>query len=145
MQLFAVAAPGLEPIVAQELEQLGLAGTVEPGGVTFEGDALALARANLWLRSASRVLLRLAELRAGSFAELLRHARRVPWGDVARRGEKVLFRVTTHKARLWHSDAVAERLSGAAEGAGLMLADDPAGAAQQFVVRVVGARCVVSA
>ncbi|MCB0049714.1 MAG: hypothetical protein KDE24_09260, partial [Caldilinea sp.] len=70
--LFAVAAPGLPPFTAAELRQLGLLHrrskqhkrAVEAGGVTFLGDRAALYRANLHLRTASRILVRLGDFHA---------------------------------------------------------------------------------
>ena len=64
LDMFAIAAPGCEPACAKELAALDLAGVPQPGGVTFRGELADLYRANLWLRSASRVLVRFAELSA---------------------------------------------------------------------------------
>src|SRR5882762_8269127 len=74
MRLFAVASPGLEPVVAAELQALAGARQVTPlpGGVEFTGDLATLYRANVGLRSASRVLLRVAQVRALHFASLRR-------------------------------------------------------------------------
>src|SRR5690349_17137841 len=81
LECFAVAAPGLEALVAEELSALGIRGTVVAGGggVSWQGGASSLMLANLWLRTASRVVVRIAEFRARSFFELERHARRIPW------------------------------------------------------------------
>jgi len=90
---FAATAPGLEALTALELRRLGLlppaapvAGqaalpppAAEPGGVAFDGNLTALYRANLWLRTASRVLVRLGAFYAASFSELHQKARRLPW------------------------------------------------------------------
>ena len=56
---FAVAAPGLAPLVADELRGLGITPSdVDEAGVAFDATAEQLWRANLWLRTASRVLVR---------------------------------------------------------------------------------------
>ncbi|HET7601488.1 MAG TPA: class I SAM-dependent RNA methyltransferase [Gemmatimonadales bacterium] len=111
MHAFAVTAPGLEALTARELTELGLPVTNrEPGGASFETDADGLARANLWLRTASRVLVRVAEFHAHSFAELERHARKVPWENFLAEGVRPVFRVTSKKSKLYHQDAIAERL-----------------------------------
>ena len=111
---FAVAAPGLEPLVAEELRELGLApGAPEPGGVAFAATPAQLYAANLRLRVASRVTVRLATFEARAFHELERRAARVEWERVVAPGASVAFRVTCRKSRLYHSDAVAERLAGA--------------------------------
>lgn len=59
---FAGCTPGLEPVLAEELEGLGFATRVVPGGVETESDERAYLRLNLWSRVASRVLLRVAEV-----------------------------------------------------------------------------------
>ena len=88
-------------------------------------------RANLWLRTASRVLVRVAAFRATRFHELERAAKRIDWTPFLGTAATPDFRVTARKSRLYHSDAIAQRL---AEAAGA----NPAGQhAQLFVVRVV--------
>ncbi len=112
---FAVSAPGLEAFVAQELLQLGLVerATPTPGGVEFSGDPGALYRANLYLRTASRVLARLGDFQAIGFSELRKRAGRLEWERYLKPGQPVALRVTCHKSRLYHSDAVAERVAAA--------------------------------
>jgi putative N6-adenine-specific DNA methylase len=108
---FAVAAPGLAPLVADELRALGITpGAADDAGVAFDATPEALWRANLWLRTASRVLVRLAAFEARTFFELERHARRVPWETIVAGGGVVRLRVTCRKSRLYHSDAVAQRV-----------------------------------
>ena len=65
---YAVATPGLESIVAGELTGLGfVAGKIEAGGVPFECDLAGLYRANLQLRTATRVLVRISQFKATGF------------------------------------------------------------------------------
>src|SRR5438105_7744164 len=105
---FAVTAPGLAPLCADELRALGVARTaVEEGGVSFDATREQLYAANLWSRTASRVVVRLATFHAESFHELERHARRVEWARVVDASRPVRLRVTCRKSRLYHSDAVA--------------------------------------
>lgn len=114
LPLFAVTAPGLEPLAAAELRAIGIANPrAEPGGVAFAGRAEHAYRANLWLRTASRVVARMGEFHASAFHELERQARRLAWERFVAPGQPVAFRVTCRKSRLYHSDAVAERLAGA--------------------------------
>ncbi len=110
---FAVAAPGLEPIVAAELSTLGLGGDASPGGASFSGNRAALYRANLHLRAASRVLVRLGSLHAAAFSELRKKASRLPWEAYLRPGQPVAIHATSHKSKLYHSGGVAERIAGA--------------------------------
>ena len=83
---FAITAPGLEPITAAELTALGVAGTtVERGGVSWTAPLDGVYRANLHLRTASRVLVRVGRFHARTFAELERHAKRLRWDDYVTR------------------------------------------------------------
>ena len=78
--LIATAAFGLEAVVAREIQALGYGDTrVENGRVTFTGDLMALCRANLWLRCADRVLLKLGEFPATSFEELFEGTKALDW------------------------------------------------------------------
>ena len=110
--LFAITAPGLEPLVERELRALGAEGIhVDSGGVAFSGGREAIYRANLHLRTASRVVARVGEFGARGFPELVRHAKRQPWERYLVRDRPIHLRVTCKKSRLYHSDAVAERVS----------------------------------
>lgn len=142
---YAVTHPGLETVTAAELLALGIApGESEPGGVPFRTDTAGFYAANLHLRTASRVLLRVATFHAHTFAELERHARKIPWAEYLTAESAVTFRVTSRKSKLYHQDAVAQRLSEAAGHAvpGLRLESE---AAPLFVVRLFRDRCTVSA
>jgi putative N6-adenine-specific DNA methylase len=114
--LFASTAPGLESIAAGELKTLGLRGRQEIGGVAFGGDRDRLYHANLWLRTASRVIVRLGRFHASTFYELERRAKKLPWDEFLPASGPVQLRVTCRKSRLYHSDAVAERVMSAIEG-----------------------------
>jgi putative N6-adenine-specific DNA methylase len=145
--IFAVAAPGLEPIVAGELRALGEKPRVEDGGVSWRGDARSVMRANLWLRTATRVLVRMAKFHATSFAELERNAKRVPWERFVGPGREVEFAVTAKKSKLIHTTAIAERLANAVKAKARDArpkTQDP-GSTQMFVVRVVRDEFEISA
>ncbi|QDI90049.1 class I SAM-dependent RNA methyltransferase [Salicibibacter halophilus] len=75
----ATATMGLESIVTKEVQKLGYETTVENGKVIFEGDELALCRANLWLRTADRVKLKIGGFTATSFEELFEGTKALPW------------------------------------------------------------------
>jgi putative N6-adenine-specific DNA methylase len=109
-EVFASTAPGLESIAAGELKTLGLRGRQEIGGVGFGGDLDRLYEANLWLRTASRVVVRLGRFHASTFYELERRAKKLPWEEFLPASGLVRLRVTCRKSRLYHSDAVAERV-----------------------------------
>lgn len=78
-QLIATAAMGLEALVAKEVRSLGYECEVENGKVTFEGDEYAIARSNLWLRTADRVKIKVGEFKAYSFDELFEKTKALPW------------------------------------------------------------------
>ncbi|ARU61573.1 RNA methyltransferase [Tumebacillus avium] len=78
--LIATAPMGLEAIVAREVKNLGYTDVVtENGRVEFQGDESAIARANIWLRSADRVQIKMAEFKATSFEELFQGVKAVDW------------------------------------------------------------------
>jgi putative N6-adenine-specific DNA methylase len=146
----------LEPLVARELEQLRIAPNVDTGGVSFRGTIETIGRANLWLRTASRVIVRIAAFKAQAFHELERLARAIPWERFVASGRAVRFRVTSRKSRLYHTGAIAQRLGEAvAHRLGPTVAIQPAGAedddeaapvdAQLFVIRVFHDAFMVSA
>ena len=128
-KLFAVCTPGLEPFAALELDQLGLIGShslsqsenflvesapqYESGGIEFQGSLHDVYRANLYLRTASRVLVRLGEFYASAFPELRRKASRLLWENYLAPERPIALRVTCQKSRLYHEAAVAERVAGA--------------------------------
>ncbi|OPY63239.1 MAG: Ribosomal RNA large subunit methyltransferase K [Pelotomaculum sp. PtaU1.Bin065] len=82
IELIATAAFGLEAVAAREIRALGYERTVvENGRVTFQADERAICRANLWLRSADRVLVKMGEFQALSFKELFEKTKALPWPD----------------------------------------------------------------
>lgn len=82
LDLIATAASGLETLVRHELEALGYEARVaSPGRIHFRGDAHAIREANLWLRCAERVLIRVAQGPATDFGLLFDLARSAPWSD----------------------------------------------------------------
>lgn len=107
---YAITAPGLEAITGAELGGLGYHRRVETGGISFRADPAGLVRANIELRTASRVIVRIAHFDARSFSLLESRARRIPWDAYVAPGTVVRFRVTSHKSKLYHQDAIAERL-----------------------------------
>jgi putative N6-adenine-specific DNA methylase len=147
---FAVAAPGLEHMVAGELAALGIGGAIDEGGVAWSGVARSMMEANLHLRTASRVLARADTFSSRTFHELERRARRVPWDRFVARNTSVGLRVTCRKSRLYHEDAVAERIMDAiAESTGIAgppVSDDAdSPRTQMFVIRMFRDQCTISA
>ncbi|MBK8002634.1 MAG: class I SAM-dependent RNA methyltransferase [Gemmatimonadetes bacterium] len=136
-----------------ELTALGLApGATEPGGVSFRATPGALARANLQLRTASRLLVRRARFTARAMGELERKAGQLDWDAWLPRDMPVRWRVTSKKSRLYHQKGIAERLAHAAGRAVAAPEEEGApddelggtGAQQLVVVRVLRDELTVS-
>ena len=160
-QIFAPTAPGLESITAGELKSLGVRGRQEIGGVAFSGDLDRIYQANLWLRTASRVVVRLGQFHANTFYELERRAKKLPWADFLPGNGSIEVRVTCRKSKLYHSDAVAERvlsvIAGVAPSGTEMKSrsfgpgeeeeeyEETRRPAQLFIVRIVNDQCEISA
>ncbi|MCH5255466.1 MAG: class I SAM-dependent RNA methyltransferase [Lachnospiraceae bacterium] len=82
MSFIAPCHFGLESVLKREILDLGYEVTaVEDGRVTFEGDAAALCRANIFLRTAERVLIRVGNFHAETFEELFQGTKNLPWED----------------------------------------------------------------
>ena len=83
---FELIAPchfGLEAVLKKEIIDLGYDITqVEDGRVTFLGDGEAICRANVFLRTAERVLLKAGSFRAETFDELFENTRAIPWEEL---------------------------------------------------------------
>ena len=83
LELVATATFGLEAVVRREIEALGYKIIkTEDGRVTYMGDERAIARSNLWLRSADRVYIRMGEFRATDFEELFQQTKALEWESI---------------------------------------------------------------
>ncbi len=110
---FAVTLPGFENLVRQELE--GLCPTLEleaptKGGVTFNGRLTDLYLASLHLQTAGRILMRLTAFKATGFSQLEKQIRAMVWSLYLPAGVIPQFNITAHHSRLYHTQAVAERI-----------------------------------
>jgi 23S rRNA (guanine2445-N2)-methyltransferase / 23S rRNA (guanine2069-N7)-methyltransferase len=82
LRAVATATSGLESVVARELDALGYPNRADrPGWRAFEGDASAIARANLFLRASDRVLLELGAFPAADFDALFEGILAIPWEE----------------------------------------------------------------
>ena len=152
-ELFAAVPPGLEAVCAAEIAALGIENTrIFPGGVSFEGDFETVCLANLALRTASRVLLRIDRFFAVHLAQLHKKAGRIPWEEYLPADRSVEVRAACRKSRIYHSAAAAERVAkGIAERLGLTElpgfgegAPDEAGGATCILLRIERDHCTVS-
>ncbi|MBL0938596.1 MAG: class I SAM-dependent RNA methyltransferase [Gemmatimonadaceae bacterium] len=159
-EVFAVAAPGAAPLVAAECMALGYTPLeVSDAGVTLSLTLAELFALNCHSRLASRVVVRLATFAARDFATLEKQSARVTWSSVLTPGMRVRLRVTCRKSRLYHSDAVAERVARGITNAlpGLVVegrarddedetSDDAAAVTSQLIlVRIDRDQCTISA
>ena len=124
--IFMGCAPGLEAWLAEEAVERGFDGVeAVGGGVICRGDWPEVWRANLEMRGASRVLVRVAEFRAFHLAQLDKRARKVAWGEVLRPDVPVRVEATCRKSKIYHAGAAAQRVERAiAEELGAPLAKD---------------------
>ena len=85
MRTFDLLVPchfGLEAVLKREIYDLGYEITkVEDGRVTFEGDEEAVCRANIFLRTAERVMIQVGRFKATTFEELFQGIRNLPWEE----------------------------------------------------------------
>lgn len=100
-QLSAAATFGLEAVVRDELLALGMSVTsTVDRRVLFEGTALDVARCNIWLRTADRVWLRMAEFPASNFDDLYEGVRQAPWRNLLPRTAAVVVKARSSGSRL---------------------------------------------
>ncbi len=94
---------GLEAVLKREIMDLGLEITgVEDGRVTFAGDRQALCRANIFLRSAQRVLIKIGSFHAETFEELFQGTKALPWeAFIPRDGRFWVAKAASVKSRLF--------------------------------------------
>ncbi len=82
MEIAAAVTFGLEAVARREIEGLGYkALKTEDGRVIFEGDLRATVRANLWLRTADRVQIVMADVRATEFEDIYQTMKGVAWEE----------------------------------------------------------------
>lgn len=125
-EIFMATAPGLEGLLAEEAREKGFGPVVElPGGVTCRGGWGEVWRANLEMRGAARVLVRVGEFRAFHLAQLDKRARRFPWGEVLRADLPVRVEAVCRRSKIYHAGAAAQRIERAiAEELGASVAKD---------------------
>ncbi len=129
-EIFLVVPPGLEAGLASEASELGFTSPqIHRGGVSFEGHWPDVWRANLVLRGATRVLVRIGSFRAMHLAQLDKRARKFDW-TLFPRGAGVKVEVTCKASRIYHAGAAKQRISTALDAAGLTT--DPA---SEFTLR----------
>jgi putative N6-adenine-specific DNA methylase len=122
-KVYVVCAPGLEPFTKGELKKLGLFSATDAfppkktgkdsaaeaaGGIAGQGSLRDIYRANLNLRTATRILVTIGEFPVQAFPALRQKASHLPWEQFLKPGQAIALRVTCHRSRLYHTGAVAE-------------------------------------
>ena len=101
LELIATATFGLEAVVKREIEALGYKIIrSEDAKITYMGDERAIARSNLWLRSADRVLLKMGEFKALEFEDLFQQTKAIAWEDIIPAEGKFTVTGTSVKSKL---------------------------------------------
>ncbi|THH36660.1 class I SAM-dependent RNA methyltransferase [Aliishimia ponticola] len=143
LPIFLVTAPGLESYLADEARERGFNVTEQiPGGVTLDGTWDDALRANIWLRGATRVLVRVAEFRALHLAQLDKRSRKLPWSDWLRPDVPIRVEATCRKSRIYHHRAAAQRVGRAITETLGATVDDKA--ALTLKVRIEDDLCTIS-
>ncbi len=106
MRQIELTAPcnfGVEAVLARELKNLGFeVKKTNDGRVDFLTDEAGICRANLWLRSAERVLLKMGEFNAASFEQLFEETKKIDWTDwLPKDGQFPVVKATSLKSALF--------------------------------------------
>lgn len=94
---------GFSPLTPEDI-------TVIPGGVEFTATVQDCYGANLYLRSCSRILMRIAKFKAENFRTLEKRVGEVEWELYLKPSIPVKYEVSTSSSRLYHKDAIAQRV-----------------------------------
>ncbi len=134
-----MTAPGLEPLCLRELEALALeaqGAEAIPGGVAFRGKLADCYLANLSLRTAGRVLLRVAAFRAAGHREFKKHLAQIPWELYLHPGTRTDIRAAAARCRLHRTDDIAAHVARSLSDAlGMPLPAEPGADPQAVFVR----------
>jgi putative N6-adenine-specific DNA methylase len=146
MDLFVSCAPGLEEVLEAELVDLGFAPSGrESGGVLLSTDLGGLYRVNARSGVAIKVLVRLGTFAARRFDALVKRVAQLDWAPWIGERAVVRVRAVCRKSRLYHSGAVAERVTMGLEAAGVQVLPKGSDAAQvEVLVRLEHDQCTVS-
>ncbi len=125
-EIFLACVPGLEHLLCQEATDAGFdTPRVVPGGVLTTGDRTEAMRANLVLRGASRVLLRIGGFPVFHLAQLDKRSHKFPWAETLRPDLAVRVEVDCKRSKIYHAGAAAQRIKTAiTETTGAQIAQD---------------------
>ncbi len=108
VELIAPCHFGLEAVLKKEILELGYEiVSVEDGRITFSGDETAIPRANIFIRTAERILLKMGSFKASDFDELFEGTKAIPWEEYLPRNAKFwVTKATTNKSALFSGSAI---------------------------------------
>jgi putative N6-adenine-specific DNA methylase len=118
-EIFVICTPGFETECAAEIRALFpqiREPDVETGGIRLTAELDLIPRLNRSLRTASRILLRMARFTARDFYQLEKAAADIPWSLYFPEGAPPEIRVSCHHCRLYHTEAIAQRIRDAFSG-----------------------------
>ena len=103
VELIAPCHFGLESVLKKEILELGYEiVSVEDGRITFAGDVEAIARANAFIRTAERIMLKCGSFKATTFDELFEGTKAIPWENILTRDAKFwVSKATSNKSALF--------------------------------------------
>lgn len=110
---YIAVTPGLEGVCRNEMSMLGfdmVSVTTTKGGIEFQDRMPACYTANLRLRTANRVLMRIGSIKATNFRQLEAKAAEIPWELYLQPGRPLDVDVSSHHSRLFHTTAIAGRI-----------------------------------
>jgi len=111
-KFFAATPPGFEAVCLSELlkfQPVSGKARATPGGVEFEGRLDVCYHANLNLRSANRILMRVHAFKSSNFRQFEKKVRDIPWELYLQSDNLLNVHVTTKHCRLHHSGAISEK------------------------------------
>jgi len=116
-KIFLVVPPGIEQIAKKEVALLfpKLRPSSAIDELEYECDLQTIYKLNLLLKVPNRILVRFGEFEATSFQDLFTKSARLPWKHFLKKDISVKIRTTCHKSKLYHSDAVTQRIHQAIE------------------------------
>lgn len=108
LELIAPCHFGLESVLKREIDDLGYdISHVEDGRVTFIGDGEAVCRANICLRTAERILLKVGQFHAETFEELFQGTKAIPWEEyIPKEGKFWVAKAASVKSRLFSTSDI---------------------------------------
>jgi putative N6-adenine-specific DNA methylase len=151
-EYFAATSPGFEPLCFEELTSSPLninTAKISAGGVLFSGRLHDCFRANLHLRTANRILMRIDSFKASNFRTLTKKLADLPWELYLLTPAEPEYHITARHSRIFHSGAIAERFSASIANRFAALGDladsgQPPRRASKLFIRLVDDRFTVS-